>query len=488
MKKLKLIFFISIFFLFWWKGATFLDPDFGWHLRTGQIIIEKGIPKTDPFSYTMPNYHFVDHEWLSDVLIAKLYPIIGMYGLTGFFGFIGSLSIFLVSISLGRKWFIVPLLLVSASLLPFVGIRPQLITWLFFAVILQFVLSSNLWKKYKFFLPFMFLLWANLHGGFVIGLAVLLIVFFLRLVREIRGIRRIGEEFAILFFCSAVTLVNPYGFNLWREIWFSMSDGSLRWSIAEWFPAIFILNFTLWFFFSFSLVMLLRFRKKINALELILYFGLLLPGLLSIRNMPFWLLLAFPLTYRTIEFFSEEIKNIKGAVSRLNKAYFIFLSIVSIFVLFQVYFSFFSNNFSNDFYPEKAIDFLKINKPKGQIFSEYGWGGYLIWKMPSKKVFIDGRMPSWRKDNYYAFGEYRDLISGKKKFKTVTEKYKIDTVLLPIPKKSVEKSKLLKTVETLEEKIFFREKRGEDIYTQLKKMGWKEIYKDSVSVIYQIPG
>ncbi|MCL5970865.1 MAG: hypothetical protein M1450_05200, partial [Patescibacteria group bacterium] len=487
-KKFKLIFFILILLLFWVKGLNFLDPDFGWHLRTGQIILEKGIPKTDPFSYTMPDYHFVDHEWFSDVLIAKLYPAIGIFGLTGLFALIGSLSIFFVGFSPGKKWLIAPLLLVSISLLPFVGIRPQLITWLFFAVILQFVLSSNLWKKYKFFLPFMFLLWANLHGGFVTGLAVLFIGVFLRLVRGIEGIRKIRGEIAVLFFCAGATLFNPYGFNLWREIWISMSDGSLRWSIGEWFPAIFILNFTLWFFFSFSMVMVIKFRKKIKALELILFFALLIPGLLSIRNMPFWLLFALPLIYRTLELFSGEVKDIKGAALRLNKAYFIFLSIVGIIVLFQVYFSYFSNNLNNDFYPEKAVGFLKINKPKGQIFSEYGWGGYLIWEMPSEKVFIDGRMPSWRKDNYYVFGEYRDLISGKKKLETVIEKYKIGTVLLPIPKKNVEKSKFLKTVENLEEKIFQREKRGEDIYTQLKKMGWKEVYKDKTSVIFQIPG
>ncbi|MCH7641363.1 hypothetical protein IID22_04155 [Patescibacteria group bacterium] len=40
------------FALFWAKGAISLDPDFGFRLKTGELILAEGIPKTDPYSYT----------------------------------------------------------------------------------------------------------------------------------------------------------------------------------------------------------------------------------------------------------------------------------------------------------------------------------------------------------------------------------------------------------------------------------------------------
>src|ERR1035437_1632116 len=63
------------------KAIIFLDPDFGWHLRLGEQIIKYGISFKDPFSYTMPSYDFIDHEWLSNVLIAVGYKTVGIYGL-----------------------------------------------------------------------------------------------------------------------------------------------------------------------------------------------------------------------------------------------------------------------------------------------------------------------------------------------------------------------------------------------------------------------
>ena len=65
---------------------------------------------------------------------------------------------------------------------------------------------------------------------------------------------------------------------------------------------------------------------------------------------------------------------------------------------------------------EIVTEWLLEQKYEGEGFSEYGWGGYLIWKMPEKKVFVDGRMPSWRWDpadktqSSWAFKDYRKIM------------------------------------------------------------------------------
>ena len=55
------------------------DPDFGWHVRTGELILQEGVPQQDWYSYTMPDFHWIDHEWLTDVLMYKVYSIYGFY-------------------------------------------------------------------------------------------------------------------------------------------------------------------------------------------------------------------------------------------------------------------------------------------------------------------------------------------------------------------------------------------------------------------------
>ena len=73
--KLFILFLIMYFAFvtYFVKGFYTIDPDFGWRLRVGGIIYGSGIPKTDPFSYTMPSFPFVDHSWIFSLLIFITY-------------------------------------------------------------------------------------------------------------------------------------------------------------------------------------------------------------------------------------------------------------------------------------------------------------------------------------------------------------------------------------------------------------------------------
>lgn len=512
----RLILLILVLILFWVKGIFFLDPDFGWHLKVGEIIQKAGIPKTDPFSYTMPSYHFVDHEWLTDVLLSKLYPFIGQIGLSFIFAIFVVLAIIIQIPSQQRKLSIIPVVLALMSILGPSGVRPQVITWFFFSFLVLIVLNKEIWNKYKWFLPFFFFIWANLHGGFIMGLSLIVLVVAARMVKGLVK-RKTTSDIFILLLSSIATLLNPYGISLWKEVLLSVSDGSLRWSISEWMPSVFVLDFALWVYFAFSIVMVLRYWKKVSLLELILYFGSLLTGLSSIRNMPFWIIIALPITIKTIYWFYDEVGSKKDGILRFNKAYKVFLIIVLMLSILQAVISIQASKSLNEnsFYPEKAVEFLKTHKSQGQLYSQYGWGGYLIWKHPAKKVFIDGRMPSWKRDCHpehsegskrdssqarlgendkacknessYAFGEYMDVSSGKLEFKKIAGKYNIDTVLLPPPQKENKKG-FIERLENRLEKLFDRpdgKKKYPDLFTQLKKEGWKEIYKDKVSVVYR---
>src|SRR5947209_2475799 len=99
---------------FWMRGSSILDPDFGWHIRMGQLILSHGIPKTDPFSYTMPSFHLVDHEWLANIFLAKVFPLLGFGWLSFLFTLLALSSLLLQLYFLDKRWIRIPFLLAAA--------------------------------------------------------------------------------------------------------------------------------------------------------------------------------------------------------------------------------------------------------------------------------------------------------------------------------------------------------------------------------------
>ena len=154
----------------------FRDSDTGWHIRTGEWILNHGqVPVTDLFSFTRPNAPWYAWEWLSDVLMALAYRAGGMAAVV-----FGSLLLLcLVSLLLFdflRKrsgnttlaW-LMTLLVAAGSSLHWLA-RPHLFTMLF---LLLFYRAFHSWShsRHWLLLPFM-ALWTNLHGGFFLGVAL----------------------------------------------------------------------------------------------------------------------------------------------------------------------------------------------------------------------------------------------------------------------------------------------------------------------------
>lgn len=483
----------------------FLDPDFGYRLRTGEIILSQGFPDTDPYSYTMSSFPYVEHAWLVAVFWASAYPLIGIAGLSALNVMVAFGALVISTsrafeaknykkLSLFRKpinkdiWFfgLIPFILSLAVIISFFGIRAQVLSWLMMAVLLAVTLDLSSWKKWRYVLPVFFLFWVNLHGSFIAGLSVLIFVISLKAIRT----RKINaKDFLVLALSLAATLISPYGLGVYREALSSISDASLRFNIAEWMPAIFLFDLSFLSILALSLLLVFRYRKKFQIEELGLYLIFLLQALVSIRNIPLWILIALPMTINSFTFFYEDIKGIKDAIPRLKKIYF-YAWIGSVIILvFQATFALKNAHALSvdSFYPKDAIVYLRSNLPKGEIFSDYGWGGYLIGNLPEKKVFIDGRMPSWKQDTYAEnesgniFKEYREILQGERDYQESFEKYGIDTVLWP----TKEPVDAIGTVAERLENLFSRDSEKFKLLEQIEKDGWEKVYEDEIAVIYQ---
>ncbi|MBK7178833.1 MAG: hypothetical protein IPH82_16920 [Chloroflexi bacterium] len=111
-----------------------LDPDMWWHLRTGEYILQAGIPRHDVFSFTVPDHEWLTHEWLSQVFMWSVYRVGGLPGLMVVFALLTAVSFFLVyRVSAGRPYLAAFVVLLGAFASAIVwGVRPQIFNTLFY--------------------------------------------------------------------------------------------------------------------------------------------------------------------------------------------------------------------------------------------------------------------------------------------------------------------------------------------------------------------
>ena len=485
-----MIIFLSVFtfFLFFLKGTVLLDPDFGWHLRLGEIITSSGIPATDPLSYTMPSFPYIDIQWLTNVFLKVFYPLVGTAGLSLIYSLFAFLTLFLIFKNKGKKLFWeVPFVFAVSILFGYFGVRPQVSSWLLWAIFLGIVLNEERWKKWRYFLPAIVVLWVNLHGSFALSIATLLILTVVRLWQK-----KLKSDLILILIASILaTFINPYGPRIWHEVWLQVSDASLRWKILEWQPAFFSFNLPFICYLAISLTLVWINRKRFLLEELVLFVFFLLQGLGSVRHVPLWVILSLPMTIAAFTYTLDKVKKIRFAKDRFRKLYRFALygSLVIAVSQFILGFNGAKALSESEFYPREATVFLEKNLPSGQIFSEYGWGGYLNWKLPQKKVFIDGRMPSWRYkespsgESGYIMKEYVDMLSGKVSYQEVFEKYGVEVVLWPQKRRT----RLLDALSQKIEEWLFKKEVPFDLTSKLEKDGWKKLFEDEVATVYQKP-
>lgn len=296
---------LAIFFLFLYRSVLSLDSDFGWHIRMGQEILKNGIPATDPLSYTMPSYPFVDHEWLTNVLLASSLPLIGKNGLAAVFASLAVGAILLQIVVSGFRWSAIPVLLIGFTMYPFMGVRTQIITWFLFSLLLVYLKNYTKLSTLRYGLIGVILLWVNLHGGFPISIFVLLVFIFSRIIEKKRVI---WGDLLLLVLSVAVTFVNPYKERIWWEIWMQMTDHKLRWNIVEWMPAFVFLDIFLWMYVTLSFSLTIKYRNKFPLFEKLLYILLFIAGMSSYRHMPLWLLASIRPTLLATQWFYHEIR------------------------------------------------------------------------------------------------------------------------------------------------------------------------------------
>jgi len=459
-----------------------IDPDLGWHLKMGEYIFNThSAPLYNLFSYTMREYAWADSYWLTQVVMHLLYKLGGLPVLTGFFSLLGAVSIFLAGRIKGRKPLtirVLGILLIFSLLLKatYIGVRPLVISSVFLVIVWNVLKDFVYKKKVKglVVLPFIFLLWANIHADFVAGLllvfGVLSVESVFLLCRKISGVgRNLFFLFCAFLLSVIATFVNPYKAFLWKTL--LKETNSLQFKhIAEWgvpsdkYPHLFYLYLLI---LCVTFIILWYKRKHLRWSETLAIF---MVGLLSVRFSyairPFALLsLGLWIRYFNFETFLGKRLSLPPNKSKFVKSLFWFYGISLVIYVLYTFVATVSLLLSEDKvlekggYPVSAITFIKKEKYSGNIFNDYGWGGFLIWKYQESKTFVDGRMPSWFVGEKSAFADYIDISLVRINAGELIRDYKIDYFLI---KKNSQLAKAL----------------------ELNNF-WEKTYSDDISAVYK---
>ena len=404
------------------------DTDTWWHMRSGQYIFEQmSLYEADPFSHTRQG-----HSWI--------YPKGGhifWYGLyaAGDWALVSLVLAAIVTLSFWFIWrqiepdtnvFITACAMILGAIVSSVVwvARPQMISFLLTAI------TAWLLHRYKQqnkpllpWLPLILLVWANVHGGYAIGL--MLIAAYL-LGEAVNNLTRHSEDpvvswarlrhlLLVMGLSLAAVVVNPYTWQMWWYPFQTVGISALRDFIQEWQSPNFHLNFVQPFAVMLLLLLgaMARANRRADWADLALTAMWALWALFAARNIAIFGLVITPVLakYANLAWniqwntwgrrppFSPRSGRTNRQQSLLN---WLLLALVTVAALGKIALPLTpqaNREAEEKTLPTKALAFIQAEQPPGPMFNSYNWGGYLIFKLwPDYPVYIDGRTDLYDND------------------------------------------------------------------------------------------
>lgn len=235
----------AVYLLLMLLGPQLLsDPDSYSHIALGRwMLAHHAVPMADPFSQTMQGKPWIAFEWLSQVLLAGAYALGGWVAVIALTAAATGLAFALLARFVGREWKPLPtlmLLLMSLVLLsPHILARPHMLALpVMIGWVAALVRAVDDKRAPSWWLLLLMMLWANLHGSFTLGLAIIAPIAFDAVCNADRAGRwRVAQRwflFGIAAFAAAS--LNPYGPEMILVTFHTIALGQALHVITEWQP------------------------------------------------------------------------------------------------------------------------------------------------------------------------------------------------------------------------------------------------------------
>ena len=413
------------------------DPGVGWHLKTGELILNGGFPYFDTFLASDIPRAWIADQWLSDVVLFGLFDL-GAYPLL-----YALLSIFFLSLFFWYSWrevrdftgfsiasTIAVLLAFKIAQIHFI-LRPVIFSFAFFTFLYFFLLNKSFDKsvfslKEKLVLFFTFVFWANIHPSFILGFG-LFGIYCLNSLFKFPSISRIKELVGLLIILLAATLINPYNYKLLTSILELGSSSYFMHLHQEWQSVSFNtysgLLFCIVSFVSLLALVFPRNRAKLNLFTVVSFLLFTTLCFSAVRFLPYFAitsLVLFSLSISSLssllkEYFKDLLPIITGAftaaeeydqkIASKNLALIFASLIILISVVFNKKIPLYTGEFgpTKDKFPYSEVNWIMENSTSDNtvVFAPPRWGGFIIWQSNlNLKPLLDDRNTLVGKDLY----------------------------------------------------------------------------------------
>jgi hypothetical protein len=387
-----------------------LDLDIWWHLKVGDWIVQHAaVPHTGILSRTAADRPWVAYSWGYEVLMSRAYAWLGILGI-GLYGTLLTIgAAFAVYWMLrrisGRFW--TAWLLTLACCYPFLFMimpRPVFFSIILFCVVLALLFEANRSGRVQtlYWLPLIFLLWANLHIQFIYGLAPvgallgagILLWLLERIGKSLAFLAPqtlpVGKLALIFATCILATCIGPYSYHLYGVVAEYSKAKSAYSLIVELQPLTFrAMNHYVQLLLCAAAFIAVGWQKRVDLFKLAL---LALAAVVAFRTMrDSWFLCTIAAAC-IADVLAERGESDKSETGLELAGVFAVVAIT--LLLFARGVGFTQQGLDQAIsrrFPVKAVNFLRQNPVPGPLYNTLDWGGFLMWYMPNYPVAIDGR-------------------------------------------------------------------------------------------------
>ncbi len=387
-----------------------VDPDIWWHLKVGDWIVQhRSVPWVGILSRTAANRPWLAYSWAFEVILSRVYAWLGLMGFA-YFGILLSLLVPLVLFATcfalsGRFWRSWLLTLVGTFAYVFALYpRPVFFSMMLFNVLVYLLLQAQRSNQIRelYWLPLIFMVWANLHIQFIYGLATLGL--FVVVTAAVRLVSRrsfnssafrtsslsLSRLSLILAASAAASCIGPYSYRLFGVV-FAYSRATQIYFVVQELLSPTFLSFTC---FILLFVVMAAFyaagsRKQIDLFQLLLLVIGSLSALRMVRDAWF---AAIP----AILLLADAPADSTGHDAAFSRWQLLSITVAMVFVVFLLSTNTGFTPRGVDYtvsmeYPVDAANFVRRIEPPGPIYNDFDWGGFLTWYLPQYPVSIDGR-------------------------------------------------------------------------------------------------
>lgn len=399
------------------------DPDLWWHLKTGELIVNgRRFFSSDPFSWTASDRTWYLHEWLSEVL---LYWVQSNLGFVVDVAIIAGVLVATMAIVYRLALRVYPreiivlglVLLSSIVILDFTAVRPQVFSWLFFAVFFRQLYLSYRGEPVRLWpLPLLMVLWANMHLGYLFGLMMVYVWLAALVLRDgPAGWRSLRGPVLLAFACTLAPVISPIGPGaLLTPIAYAGSNRVAVNVIQEWRSA----NFHTVTAVPLMLALLVLLTAGLplgrrHLFTLMLTIAVVALSLVAARNFPL-LAVLLPVVFAesAAQRWPAPARPLRIGLNRVNWA---FAGVLTVFAVVAIAWAgqTGSEPKTPSSMPSQGVEYVRAHSLGARMFNSYNWGGYLVHQLyPDVKVSIDGRSDLYGDDLLQRYLDIGNLKPG----------------------------------------------------------------------------